>query len=292
VQELSVEHEDVRLHVEVEGPADAVPVVLLHGVTTSSRTWAWLPEELTRGRRTVRIDFRGHGRSGHAPGTYDLAHYASDVVAVLDELAAAPAVVVGHSLGGVVAWRLAQSRPELLRAALLEDPPLFFSDLTTPEGEQFRAVFEQVRANAAGYQAAGLSEEDVAARIGAAVWGPPGGPTFRELAFDDAVDAMGFGHSRMDVGVLDSVIDGSALAAVDLESPVGVPTTVIGADDAFGALFRSAHAARLAQTHPEVEVVRIEGCGHGIHDERRFRDTFCEHLARFLDRHAPVAQTG
>jgi pimeloyl-ACP methyl ester carboxylesterase len=290
VQELRVEQEGVGLQVEVDGPADAVPVALLHGVTTSSRTWAWLPQELLQGRRVVRFDFRGHGRSDHAPGTYDLAHYGADAGAVLREIGAVPAVIVGHSLGGVAAWWLAQNQPELVKAALLEDPPLYLGDPESPEARQSRAVFEQVRANARVFRDAGLPEEEVAERIGAAVWGPPGGPTFRELAFDDAVAAMGFGHSRMDLGVLDAVIDGSALAGIDLESPVGMPITVIAADDAFGALFTTRHAAQLAQTHPQVEVVRVEGCGHGIHDERRFREVFCEHLARFLDRHAPVAQ--
>jgi pimeloyl-ACP methyl ester carboxylesterase len=286
--QLRVENQNVGLHVVVEGPSNAVPVVFLHGVTTSGRTWSWLPSELARGRRVVRIDFRGHGNSDHAPGTYDLAHFGDDVAAVLQKIGAVPAVIVGHSLGGVVAWWLTQNHPELVRAALLEDPPLFLGDLTTPEGAQFQLVFEMLQANALADREAGLSEQEVAERIGSAVWGPPGGPTFRELAFDDAVDAMGFGHSRLDVGVFNGMIDGSTLSAVDLTSPVAAPITVIAADDALGALFTSGDAERLARTHPQVEIVRIEGSGHGIHDERRFRETFCEHLGRFLDRYAPA----
>jgi esterase len=232
------------------------------------------------------MDLRGHGRSGRAPGTYHLARYGADVVRVLEEVAAAPAVLVGHSLGGVVAWWVAQQRPDLVAAAFLEDPPLYTDDPSTPQAQRFRELFQVRRAEAASYQEAALSEEEVAERIGATVWGPPGAPTFREIAHDDAVAAMGFGHRRMDVGVIDAAIDRTALVETDTTSPVEPPVTILAADDALGAAFTSADAERLARTHPSVEVIRIPDCGHGIHDERRHRAVFAEHLRRFLDEHA------
>jgi pimeloyl-ACP methyl ester carboxylesterase len=56
----------VRLHAEVDGPPDGAPVVFLHGVSGSTRTYAWLTGAITEGRRIVRLDLRGHGRSEHA----------------------------------------------------------------------------------------------------------------------------------------------------------------------------------------------------------------------------------
>jgi len=120
------------------------------------------------------------------------------------------------------------------------------------------------------------------------VWGPPGSPTLGEIAHDDGVAAMGFGHRHMDVGVLDAAIDGTALAETDTASPVQAPVTILAADDARGAAFTTEHAQRLAATHPAIEVIRIAGCGHGIHDERQFRGVFLEHLKGFLEAHAPV----
>ena len=125
---MRVTHDGVALNVEVEGPEDGPPVAFLHGLSSSTRSYAWLPAEITSGRRIVKIDLRGHGASDRAPGTYVLERYGADVVAVLRELATGPAVLVGHSLGGCVAWWVAQRHPELVSAAFLEDPPLYFGE--------------------------------------------------------------------------------------------------------------------------------------------------------------------
>ena len=97
-------------------------VVFLHGVAGSRATYDWLPDTVA-GHRVVRPDFRGHGAAARTPGAYLIADYFADVAAVLSEVG--PAVLVGHSLGGVAAWWAAQRVPELVLGAFLEDPPLY-----------------------------------------------------------------------------------------------------------------------------------------------------------------------
>src|SRR3954452_12089757 len=118
----------VDLHVVLDGPADRPSVVLLHGVTASGRSYEWMTPADVAGRRLVRVDLRGHGGSGHAPGTYGVEAYARDVTAVLRVLGGPPPLLPGHSLGGVVAWTVAQRHPELVTAVLLEDPPLYYGE--------------------------------------------------------------------------------------------------------------------------------------------------------------------
>ena len=89
----------------------------------------------------------------------------------------------------------------------------------------------------------------------------------------------------MDPGVLDQVIENSTLADTDTASPVAVPVLLLAADDAMAA-FTIRHAERLARTHPEVEVVRVPGAPHGIHDSRDHRAAYVEQLTRFLAAHA------
>jgi pimeloyl-ACP methyl ester carboxylesterase len=283
---LRIESAGVGLHVEVDGPEEATPVMFLHGVGSSGRTWEWLPEDISQDRRIIRIDLRGHGRSDHAPGTYDVAHYGADAVAVLGELCSREAVLVGNSLGGVVSWWVAQNHPELVAAALLEDPPLLAGETPESEAGRFRTVFHTVKATIVDSRERGLSEADMAERMGAMRWGPPGTPPLRELATQDALAALVFGYHRLDIGVIDGAIDGSTLAATDTRSRVTPPVVIVAADDAAGAAFSIEDARRAARSQPNVEVVRIAGSGHRIHDSSNHRGAFAEHLRRFLDVHA------
>ena len=266
----------MRLHVEVDGPRDGVPVVFLHGVSGSSRTYKWLPEDLRNGRRIVKIDFRGHGASEHAHGTYDVDRYAEDVVDVLRTQVGRPALLVGHSLGGVVAWWLAQRHPELVVAAFLEDPPLYRGEPAEHEENIAIPVFRMVLEAVARWHAEGASEEVVAAELAADPTGPD--------RADDAYTAQAYAFLAMDPGVLEQAADRSTLAVTDTASPVSVPVFLLAADDALSA-FPSRHAERLARTHPAVEVVRVSGAPHGIHDSRAHRAAYVEQLARFLDAH-------
>jgi len=286
VDERRIESDGVGLHLELEGPEDGAPVLFLHGVGSSGRTWEWLPDELRRGRRIIRVDLRGHGRSDHALGTYDVPRYGADVVAVLNSVVSRPAVVVGNSLGGVIAWWLAQNHPDLVSAALLEDPPLFAGETPEAEAGRFRDVFHAVRAVIVESRERGLSEDETAEHIATIRWGPPGTLPLGQLLTDDGLPTMAFGYQRLDLGVIDSAIDGSTLAATETRSPATRPVLLVAADEAAGGAFSTRDAELLAERQPAVEVVRIEGAGHRIHDLRAHRETFAGHLRRFLDTYA------
>src|SRR5204863_3091145 len=117
---MEITSSDPTLHVTEDGPGQGPPVVLLHGITSSGATWDWLVPQLADRYRLLRLDFRGHGRSGRQEAPYDYAGYVADAVAVCEQAAGQPAVVIGHSLGGGAAAALAQQRPDLVRAVVLE----------------------------------------------------------------------------------------------------------------------------------------------------------------------------
>jgi esterase len=257
----------MNMYVESRGSGPAV--LLLHGAAGSSRTYGWLE---IAGRTTVRMDFRGHGASDRSPGAYRIQDYVDDVLSVLRE----PALVVGHSLGGVVAWLVAQQRPELVTALFLEDPPLFMGE--PAEHAQNPAIpnFMQMRAGAERWQAAGATPEQVSAELAAQTL--PNGTVMGEFQTEEALAARGYALVRLDLEVIDRIVDGSMLAGTDTSSPVAVPTCIVAADDAMGAAFPSAHEARLRASHPDVEVVRLPGASHTIHDQRSTRDAYVREL--------------
>jgi pimeloyl-ACP methyl ester carboxylesterase len=195
-------------------------------------------------------------------------------------------VVVGNSLGGVIAWWLAQSHPDLVTAALLEDPPLLAGETPETEAGRFRDVFHAVQSVILEGRERGLSEEELAGHIATIRWGPPGTRTLGELLTDDGLATMAFGYHRLDIGVIDGAIDGSTLAAAETRTRVALPVVVVAADDAAGAAFSTDDEERLVPIQPTVEVVRVAGSGHRIHDMRAHRETFVGHLRRFLDTYA------
>ncbi|MFJ9927336.1 MULTISPECIES: alpha/beta fold hydrolase [Streptomyces] len=113
-RELAVPSTDgARLHVEVHGPQDAPPVVLLHGWTCSTAFWAAQLRDLAADHRVIVYDQRGHGRSPLSPVCTTRA-LADDLEAVLAATLAdgERALVVGHSMGGMTIMAAAE-RPRL-----------------------------------------------------------------------------------------------------------------------------------------------------------------------------------
>jgi pimeloyl-ACP methyl ester carboxylesterase len=97
-------------------------VLLIHG--TGGAVWNPLPDQLAAaGNRAIWYHRRGFGASTHEP-IKDPPRHMRDAAALLEALDAAPAVVVGHSMGGVLTLDLVTSRPELVRGIVLIEPPL------------------------------------------------------------------------------------------------------------------------------------------------------------------------
>src|ERR671932_1977557 len=113
---IEVEGHEVRYLTAGEGP----PLVLLHGVGTSSGEWSWVLPDLARNHRVYTIDLPGYDGS-YEPPDYSPAYTAQFVSSFLDAVGVERAVVVGNSFGGLVALRLALSEPERVSALVLVD---------------------------------------------------------------------------------------------------------------------------------------------------------------------------
>ncbi|MDO8308071.1 MAG: alpha/beta hydrolase [Actinomycetota bacterium] len=80
------------------------PIVLLHGVAMSSAFFERNVADLARGQRVIAMDFRGHGSSPYVEGGHTVAQYARDVRALIMDMHLADVVLVGWSMGSLVAW--------------------------------------------------------------------------------------------------------------------------------------------------------------------------------------------
>jgi 3-oxoadipate enol-lactonase len=106
---------------EADSPG-APPMVLLHGLTSDSSAWETVAGRFRDHWHVIVPDFRGHGDSSW-PGAYSFELMRDDVAGLVDQLGLGPAVFVGHSLGGVVAYLLAQKYPERVNCLVLEETP-------------------------------------------------------------------------------------------------------------------------------------------------------------------------
>lgn len=97
------------------------PVLLVHGIGSSSQTWADVPERLAaQGAHVIAVDLPGHGDSSGGPGDYSLGSLASTLRDLLDHLGIERVHLVGHSLGGGVSMQFSYQFPERVRAIVLE----------------------------------------------------------------------------------------------------------------------------------------------------------------------------
>ena len=117
-----------RLHVRDSGPKDAPPVLMLHGFGASLHTWDVWAQALSATHRVIRLDLPGHGLSEPDPaGDYTDARSLVLLSALMDQLGVARASIVGHSIGGRIAWTFAARHPERTDRLVLVAPDGFAS---------------------------------------------------------------------------------------------------------------------------------------------------------------------
>ena len=299
---MKISNESIELHVAEDGDPMAPPMLLLHGITSFGGTWEWIVPLLAERFRVLRLDFRGHGGSDRASGKYTPAGYVSDAVAAIEQAAGRPCVVMGHSLGGATAAVLAQQHPDLVVAAVMEDPPLGFAGNPgpgdeadeaaagepVPEGNSLLASFRLIRESAPRLQASGITA-DVLSGILAAAPTASGG-TFGELLHPDGITSMAGSLLAVDASVLDPVLTGTIGTFLDPDAPFLVPSLIVCADPSKpDAVADPTLARHFADISPATEYVVIDGAGHLMHDELAARDRFRDTALAFLDRVGTVS---
>jgi len=250
-----------------EGPAAGPTLLLLHGVTRCWRDWEPILPALTREWRIVALDQRGHGGSGRAR-SYLVTDYVADAVRFVREEITAPLVILGHSLGAMVAAAVAAEAPEFVRGVVLEDPP-------------FHTMGNRIAATAWQAQFTGMRE--VARRGGtvgeladalADIRLPAPGGTFKRLG--DLRDRASLRWSaecltRLDPEVLTPVIEGRWLDGCDIAHVlprIRCPVLLLQADPTAGGALTDADTDAIERALPSCRRVRFSGAGHQLHRDR------------------------
>ena len=117
-----------RLHVRDSGPRDGEVLLLIHGFGASLQTWDAWAAQLGRSHRVIRFDLPGSGLSLPDPASdYTDGRSMALLLALMDELGVARASIVGHSIGGRIAWTFAALHPARVDRLVLVAPDGFAS---------------------------------------------------------------------------------------------------------------------------------------------------------------------
>lgn len=254
--------EEVELHghrVGYQMAGSGPPLVLLHGITSTSEAWREVMPRLAERHTVVAPDMIGHGRSAKPPGDYSLGAYAAGVRDLLAVLGFERGTVVGHSFGGGIAMQFAYLFPEFVeRMALISSGGLgkevhpLLRAAVLPGSEWVMPLIAREWSVRAGEAVAA-----VAGRLGL------------EAGNDLAEFARGYA-SLAEQGARDAFIhtmrscidpDGQRVSALDRLYLADQMATLIiwGSDD---PVIPAEHGRRAHEIVPDSRYVEIEGSGH------------------------------
>jgi 2-succinyl-6-hydroxy-2,4-cyclohexadiene-1-carboxylate synthase len=257
---------------EVRAAGDGPAVLLLHGFTGRGTDWSpFLRAIHAAGHRTIVVDLLGHGRSDAPsdPAAHAIERQAMDLATILRRIDAAPATVVGYSMGARIALRLAVTEPGMVRGLILESPS---AGIPEPAERAARAAEDARLADR-------LERDGLEAFL--AMWEAlPLFASERRLPAEVQARIHGVRRRNRPAGLAASLRgagQGSMEPLVDRLRSVACPSLVIaGALDPVG-LERSLVFARLI---PSVRLLILPDHGHAPHRESpvRFRRLLIDQL--------------
>ncbi len=233
---------DVRLHL-AEVPGDR-PMLMLHGIGMDWRVWQAISRRLAPAFHLYLVDLRGHGESDKPASGYSVGHYAADVEELVVRLGLREAVLVGSSLGGVVA--AATELPvDMVSHKILVDPPLTSGPVADPD--TLRTILD-LKHRPSDQLAAFLAQSN------------PGVGQFLAGMMAEMWRASADGVIEAALADLQGyfAID-SALEATEQ------PVLLLQADRDRGQSLSDGNAERALRLLPRGTLVHVPGSGHAIH---------------------------
>ena len=235
-----------NIRISYSATGSGTPIILLHGWACNQQFWKNQLYSLSKKHQVLTPDFRGHGLSEKSEEGCNIANLAEDIHVMIENLDIRPAVIIGHSMGGMVAQQLAITHPHDFSAL-----GLIATAASDPE-HQLISVRIYDETSEIGYHAA-LTRHFPA-------W-------FSENATSDMKDWIRVQMMKTSERVALAMInDYRNLDYRDELSKIRIPTLVIGASsDTSTTVTRSKEIADLI---PEAKFVAIAGSGHFVQLEQ------------------------
>lgn len=242
----------------LDDPGDDPATVFLHGYVDSSHSFEALVGNWPHRTRSLRPDFRGHGDSDEATG-YEVADLAGDVIELVERIAAAPVNIVGHSMGSIVAQRVAARRPEIVRKLVL-----IGASPTAANHPGLRELRQQIDQ----FDGA-VPRPFVEAFQRSTVYAP---------VTEDVIGRYISESQKVGIGTWRGALDGLLDEPADAVVPLAVPVLAIWGEH--DEVFDARAQADLARLHRKYQTIHYSDAGHAPHWE--FPERVAADIGRFL----------
>lgn len=266
----------VKINYLDSGSPSAEPLVMLHGGAWRWQEYLTLIPSLSQRWHVYAMDLRGNGRSGWVAGHYRLADFSGDIVSFLKQLNA-PAVLVGHSLGGAIALMAAAQCPEKVKALIIEDAPLdinIYRKFVDSSRDMF-GLWLDLKKSAS-------SEQELSLALADRYKDYPGVTSQWILFFAGCLWAL-------DPTYFDALLydfDGFArgYGAEEIMAKIKCPVLFIRGETKLGAVMSDGEISWLKRNFSNVNYVQIDGVGHLLHLEDRGQTPVLNEMMAFLKR--------
>jgi pimeloyl-ACP methyl ester carboxylesterase len=258
------------------GSFSAEPLIMLHGGAWCWQEYLSLIPSLSERWHTYALDLRGNGRSGWVPGHYRLEDFTEDNLEFLKELNA-PAVLIGHSIGGVIALMVAARCPENVKALIAEDPVLTLDNYkkVIDSSQEMYRLWLDLKKSAQSEQELSLAWADKYTNY-------PGVTSQWILFFAKCLwqlDATFFDALLYDFDGFTKGYDYKQILA-----KINCPVLFIRGEAKLGAVMADDEISWLEQNCSNTKCVQINGVGHLLHLQDQGQTPVLREMKTFLER--------
>lgn len=258
------------------GSSSAEPLVTLHGGAWCWQEYLSLIPSLSERWHIYALDLRGNGRSGWVAGHYRLEDFTEDNVQFVTQLNA-PAVLIGHSLGGVIALMVGARCPEKVKALIIEDPALTqdnYKRIIDSSRDMFGLWLDLKRSV--------QSEQELSLALADKYKDYPGITSAWILFFAECLwqlDPTFFNALLYD---FDGFIKGYDYKQA--LTKLNCPVLFIRGETKLGAVMTDDEISSLKQDFSNVSYAQINGVGHLLHLQDQGQTPVLTEMMRFLER--------
>ena len=257
---------DIKMHYEISGKGS--PLLFIHGLGSSSIDWKPQTQEFSKDYKVITVDLRGHGKTDKPKGPYSIQVFAEDVALLLKSVSAAPAHIVGLSMGAAVAFHLALDHPDVVRTICISNMSAAMPVKTLQQKKNYYKRVLIVRL---------LGMKKMGSVIASNVFLKPHQKPLR----DKLMERWTKNPKKPYLAALSALKNWSVMERI---SSITCPVLVIHSEYDYSPLV---HKKRYTALIPDAELVEIPDSGHIVNIEKP--DEYNRILKKFLSKNEPYS---